>query len=110
MVNKKAAYSGSQVGCRSCKSPVSVTTSGSDNVFINGQSALRMGDTFAPYVCPACLTSSPGSTVTQSLNNSIFINGKQFTCAVWKTDETRINNLIIKPGKDCRNPKSGFYI
>jgi len=74
LTTQAVAYSGSQVSCRSCKRPVSVTTSGSVNVFINGQSALRMGDTFAPYVCPVCLTSSPGGTVTQG-SATVFING-----------------------------------
>jgi len=75
-VAHQVAHLGCQVGCRSCNSPVTVTTSGSDNAFVNGQALLRAGDTFAPYVCPVCLTSSPGGTVLQGSSN-VFVNGMQ---------------------------------
>lgn len=52
--------------------PVPLVTA-SDNVFINGKGAGRVGDTYASHSCPA---HSPHAGVITSGSSTVFINGR----------------------------------
>jgi len=68
------ANSDSKLACRGCCNPVSFVISASSNVFTNDKPNLKVGDTFAPYTCPVCLTSAPGGKIVTG-SSCIFING-----------------------------------
>jgi len=68
------ANTDSKLACIGCGNPVSFVISASSNVFTNDKPNLKVGDVFAPYTCPVCLTSAPGGKIVTG-SSFIFING-----------------------------------
>lgn len=54
--------------------PPRATTDGSNNVFVNGLPAHRVGDTWPVHTCPAIPASHDSVTVTGS--STVFANGR----------------------------------
>lgn len=56
-----------------CGAPPRPASSFSPNVFVNGQAAVREGDTWVEHACPK---SSPHGAVSVGCSGTVFINSK----------------------------------